>query len=364
MKFPIRFILSIFSITAGSLAGFCQPLTITPIEAYGIASFPFFTGGKPGVAERINLYLQMNELQTVSLQGKKTILKQYDPSIEDNAIVPANAHISYEVRWQNKNFISLSVYSDGVAAYEWSQNHFYLFNTGNGELLKTNDIFTNNAMNKMAGIICKAEYDSMEAKKKWIMKEVVTEEKESILELVNGCQRSCDGVGAGYLIGMKMIIDSGKVNFGSDLCLPHVYGYYEPSGGGSNVSFDIKPGNILEFTDLGKTLFFDTIPEVSQIHSASTDQVFKCELEDQTIFYFSIRNVENEYSYGHMYLPKTGKVCSLSGHCKDGVTIIDVLDDSNKMKGNFILYIKENQITGTYTFKDPERIVGFSGKVF
>lgn len=338
---------------------FSQELQVKKLSAYKeIASFPFYEGHSH-IADRINMYLQMQVLENVDLTGSNKVLRKYDPKDKPEDDINPNIGISFQVNRNDKYISMVSIYCDYMGPYISSWVETYMFNVQNGDYIELEDLFTESGYLQISAKAHQAFNDSVTAKLNEIRTSLDTtiEDNMWLIETMQACYFG------DYAFSGDYWIENNTITFTGGECMPHVAMYYDPN---TTFSFTITENEKDWLSDFGKAVFLGLDVPAVDIHGPTDSQLFECIADDGTRFFLLGNGLSMEnYMSAYAYFPDIKLAKDFSKNLVKDAFFLRCYDKDYKENGRMLVNFKDGLPYGLCKFKwNGDKEMNFTGVLY
>ena len=336
----ILFFLFLF-ISAKGQTGYFKIKTISKGESF---QFPIFSNAKDSnTSRRINQFLQLKELEQVcdtKLQNIFEVVAKDDKDIYGGS----KYDLTYEIKANNSKIVSMAFNESycGATCTYWTG--YYTFNSGNGDVISLEDLFTKEGFDTFNTII---KNERVEKFNKESLKFDSTQ--KDFLEENIECIKT-DKLEYFYIKDSAIYIDG-------EHCLNKWQRFDDLD---MEVAFYLDEFKMY-LNNYGKTVFGLTKENIAKYRSNNLPQLFEGNIGNNKIAMI----LENSYDakiYGRYAYLKHRKSIEFSGSLSEKA--LELIENYGEIdtNGTFNAIFDGNKITGTWTNKDKTKKMIFKVK--
>lgn len=318
-------------------------------------SLPIFShSSNKYAANKINKMLQISELEILKGFERKSIFEKV--SYDGGGIYGGKTDINFEIFSNTQNLLSVRINNSSCGATCAYWVNYYNFNSGNGDLVQLNDLFTKTGYLKFYELVAERRVADLN---KELIKKITPDERQNYSNIAD-CYEN-DELEDFYIKNNILYIDG-------ENCF-HKGQKFD----GIEIVSGIKLAEFEKyFNDYGKSLFSITNDSIEKYRSNGLPQLFEGTIAGQNVllvlninYYPSFNEVKAEYVYS-----KYGKGIYLEGKIDNNRLILTeklaVTNDTGLIKyvdnGFIKADIKKNKIVGIWTNKDETKTYKLSLK--
>ena len=306
--------------------------------------FPIFNNSKDSITSRkINQFLQLKELEQLCDSKLENIFNVV--AKDDNDLNGGSKYdIKYEITTNNSKLLCLNFSESycGATCTYWTG--YYVFNSGNGDLVKLKDLFTEAGFKVFNKTIVKRRIDKFKIESKKLNPEV-----EEELSINIDCLKT-DKLDNFYIKDTCICIDG-------DNCLS------------KNQKFDdldmVVSFNLSEFKPYlnacGRAVFGLSNENISKFRSNDLPQLFEGTI-GKNIIVMIIENSFDDGIYGNYAYLKYRKCINISGKLNGEILELKENDDETDNTGTFNAIFDGKKMAGSWTNKDKTKTYKFEAK--
>ncbi len=342
----IKNILAIFLILACCSSAYGQTdyfafKTFAFKDGFHDFSFPiFYNAGDNLTVEKINQLLQLAELELLKGYETNNIFEKI--SVDPGTIYGGKVNIQFQILNNTDKCLSIKFHEMSLGATSASWDRYYNFNSGNGDQLQLQDLFTKTGFVQFKKLVLTKR--TVAFKKE--LQKVNASWRDNLLPIIDRFET--DDLSDFY-------IQKGTINIdGENLLTKH-----EKS---ENLNM-LSTYNITEFqdylNDYGKTIFAVNNADGRRFHSDSLPQLFEGTIGNLPILLILNYDYDNGIRGVYVYR-KYGKGIYLEGKFEKQKLVLKEIADKTEENGYVEATFEGDKIFGTWSNKDRTKILKFA----
>ena len=306
--------------------------------------FPIFSNNKDSLTfKKINQFLQLKELNQLCDSKLKNIFKVIEK--DDNDLYSGGkVDIKYEITTNNSKLLCLNFsesYCGGTCDY-WTE--YYVFNSGNGDVVKLKDLFTEEGFKVFNKTILEVRISKFKIESK----KLNSEEDEELSNNID-CLKT-DELDNFYIKDSILTIDG-------DNCLSKNQKFDDLD---MEVRFNIS--ELKSYLNAyGRTVFGLSDANIAKFRSNDLPQLFEGSIGKNKIVMIIEKSFNNEIIGSYAYL-KYRKSINISGNFNEKILEMHEDDEKTGDKGDFKATFDGKKIIGRWINKDKSKTYKFEAK--